>query len=168
LDKANTHLGTAQKWNYGGMMADVFGQHQVGQFARSMTSQHTLAARQAELGLMMERFGTGAPGGPSVDRPAGSMEDVGFTVDQSVRGELLKGYGADAPARFKEAYEGMSPLLQNRSIAPEVFAQQNPGAAGLMASIYQNEREAVNRSPDPLGELARRAGVDESLFDMGA
>jgi hypothetical protein len=96
------------------------------------------------------------------------MEDVGFTVNQSVRTELLKGYGSDAPAKFKEAYEGMSPLLQNRSIAPEAFAQQNPSAAGLMASIYQNEREAVDRSPDPLGELARRAGVDESQFGPGA
>ena len=163
LSDAQQHLGSAQQWNFGGMMADVFGQRQAGQFARSMASQHTLAARQAELGLMMERFG--APGGPSGDQQVKAYEDVGFTVSESVRGELLKGYGSDDPAKFKEAYEGLSPLLQNRSIDPGAFASQNPNRAGLMASIYQNEREAIDRSGDPLGDLALRAGFDQGLFD---
>jgi hypothetical protein len=168
LSDAQQHLGSAQQWNFGGMMADVFGQRQVGQFARSMTSQHTLAARQSELSYMMDRFGTGAASGSSGDQPAKAYNDVGFTVSESVRGELLKGYGSDDPAGFKEAYEGMSPLLQNRSINPGTFASQNPNRAGLMASIYQNEHEAIDRSADPLGDLALRAGVDESQFNPEA
>jgi hypothetical protein len=36
---------------------------------------------------------------------------------------------------------------------------------GLMASIYKSERDAIDRSPDSLGDLALRAGLDQSLFD---
>jgi hypothetical protein len=56
-------------------------------------------------------------------------------------------------------------LLQNRSIDPGAFASQNPNGAGLMASIYQNERAVIDRSGDPLGDLALRAGFDQGLFD---
>jgi hypothetical protein len=156
LENANAHLGSAQKWNYGGMMADVFGQRQVGQFSRSMASQETLAARQAELNLMMERFGTGSPGGLSEN-----IADVGFEADAGTRARLLQGYGSDDQEKFKNAFEGLSPFLESKSISANSLAQQRPEEFGKLAFVYQNQRDAI----DSLDDLADRAGVSKDIFN---
>ena len=86
-------------------------------------------------------------------------DDLGFEVSGGVRKELLDSYGGN-PQSFHQAYGDLSPMLQSHGINPSAFASQYPGTAGLMARIYSAEREAIDRSPDPLvrpGRPGRRS-----------
>jgi hypothetical protein len=145
-------------------MFEAFGMHRPAQFARALSGSHNIAARQAELTARMDKFsgGRGKPG----EEPS---DDLGFKVSGDTRMDLLDAYGGDHAARpeeFRQAYDTMSPLLETHGITPSVFALQYPQHAGLMASIYASERDSIDKSPDPLADLASRAGAPKDLFGL--
>lgn len=156
LANASAHLGAAQTWSNRGALLEAFGQHRPAQFARALSGSHSIAARQAELSARMNKFG-GAD-----DK---SFDDVGFEVSGGVRRELLDSYDGN-PQSFRQAYAGISPMLESHGITPSAFASQYPGHAGLMARIYSSERESIDQAPDPLLELAGRAGAQKDLFGV--
>lgn len=153
LASASAQLNAAQAWSNKSVMYEAFGLHRPAQFARSLSGSHSIAARQAELSARMDHFG-------GVEQP---NDDLGFEVSGGVRRELLDSYGGNAQS-FHRAYGDISPLLESRGINPSAFASQYPGHAGLMASIYSAEREAIDQSPDPLMDLASRAGAPKDLL----
>ena len=144
LASASAQLGAAQAWNNKSVMYEAFGLHRPAQFARSLSGSHSIAARQAELSARMNHFGGEEK----------SNDDLGFEVSGGVRKELLDSYGGN-PQSFHRAYGDLSPMLQSHGITPSAFASQYPGHAGLMARIYSAEREAIDRSPDPLSGPGR-------------
>ena len=155
LASASAQLGAAQAWNNKSVMYEAFGLGRPAQFARSLSGSHSIAARQAELSARMDQFGGEEK----------SNDDLGFEVSGGVRKELLDSYGGN-PRSFHRAYGDLSPILQSHGINPSAFASQYPGTAGLMARIYSAEREAIDRSPDPLSDLAGRAGAPKNLFGL--
>jgi len=155
LAGASAHLGAAQAWSNKSVMYEAFGLHRPAQFARSLSGSHSLAARQAELDARMDHFGSEEK----------SNDDLGFEVSGGVRKELLDSYGGNAQS-FHRAYGELSPMLQSHGITPSAFASQYPGHAGLMARLYSAERGAIDQSPDPLSDLARRAGAPKDLFGL--
>jgi type IV secretion system protein VirB6 len=161
MANASAHLGAAQLWSNRGAMLEAFGMHRPAQFARALSGSHSIAARQAELSSRMDKF-QGEGGRGSSDR---SFDDVGFEVSGGVRSELLNSFSG-SPQSFQKAYSEMGPMLESHGITPSAFASQYPGHAGLMASIYRSEREAIDKSPDPLLELAGRAGAPKDLFGL--
>ena len=161
LVNASSHLGAAQTWSNRGALLEAFGLHRPAQFARALSNSHNIAAHQAELSQRMEKLAGGAKGSPdNQDRPERMFDDVGFPVSASVRKQLLDGFGGSA-AKFRESYAEMRPMLQQHSLAPEIFASGgDPRKVGYMAKIYSSEKESLGQFPDQLAELARRAGYD--------
>jgi hypothetical protein len=155
LASASAQLGAAQAWNNRSVMYEAFGLGRPAQFARSLSASHSLAARRAELSARMDQFG----GEEKTD------DDLGFEASGGVRKELLESFGGN-PRSFHQAYGDLSPMLKSHGINPSAFASQYPGHAGLMARIYSAEREAIDRSPDPLSDLAGRAGAPKNLFGL--
>lgn len=165
LASASSHLGAAQNMSAISGLSQAMGLDRTAGFTRTLSNIHSLAARKAELTSRMNNFGrvnrdsgpaeTGIAPGAEVSSGAGV--DIGFPASNDVVHDFLKGYGGPADKARSDLTE-MAHLFPD-SIKPDTFVSRYPEKAGLMASIYSNERSDIDSSKDPLWELSHRVGL---------
>ena len=165
LAQAGSQLTSPQGLNKVSGWAQAFGLNKTSGFARSLSNDPSLAAREAELTGRMNNFGKGnqesgsaeTSTAPGAGTSSGAGEDIGVPATDEVRQKVLQGFHGSAED-FRSTYAEMAHLFPG-SVTADAFIARYPEQAGVMASIYQHERNAINTSKDPLWDLSQRAGL---------
>ena len=156
MEAAMGHLNTAQQLNQRAGTLDAMGLHAPAAYNRSLAHGHELAARQAELGERMQRFGDAQTGG----------QDFGFspTVNASI-GSNFKG----TPDEFQSGFQALSPHISGHGLDPNVLAAQYPEDTAHMVQAYLNHSDEIMKAGDPLyraSELGNAKQVQGMLTFM--
>jgi hypothetical protein len=152
LESAGAHLQNARGLNTASGWLNAFGLHGPAQFARTLAGGESLAAQEAELQSRMSSFG----GEKATD-------DLGFKVDLSVRSRALEAYQG-RPESFSRDYGRVAKLFDDHQKNAAAFLSTEPEYAAAMARVYAGARAEIDRAPDPLAELAWRAGVPHDVI----
>ena len=137
MEAAMGHLNVAQGLNQRAGTLEAMGLHAPAAYNRSLAHGHELAARQAELGERMQRFGGVQTGG----------QDFGFssTVNSSI-GSNFKG----TPDDFQRGFQALSPHISGHGLDPNVLAAQYPEDTAHMVQAYLNHSDEIMKANDPL------------------
>jgi hypothetical protein len=157
-ETAMSHLNAAQQLTQRAGNFDAMGLHAPAAYNRSLAHGHELAARQAELGERMQRFG-GSPQTP----PA---QDFGFS--QSVNSSIQSSFNG-SPQEFQQGFQAMSPHVAQHGLDPNVLAAQYPEETSHMVQAYLNHSDEINQAQDPLyraSELGNAKQVQGMLTFM--
>ena len=156
MEAAMGHLNTAQQLNQRAGTLDAMGLHAPAAYNRSLAHGHELAARQAELGERMQRFGGAQTDG----------QDFGFspTVNATI-GSNFKG----TPDEFQSGFQALSPHISGHGLDPNVLAAQYPEDTAHMVQAYLNHPDEIMKAGDPLyraSELGNAKQVQGMLTFM--
>jgi hypothetical protein len=157
-EAAMRHLNAAQQLTQRAGNFDAMGLHAPAAYNRSLAHGHELAARQAELGERMQRFG----GSPQT-LPA---QDYGFS--QSVNSSIQSSFNG-SPQEFQQGFQAMSPHVAQHGLDPNVLAAQYPEETSHMVQAYLNHSDEINQAQDPLyraSELGNARQVQGMLTFM--
>lgn len=139
------HLNAAQNLTQQAATFDALGLHQPAQFNRAMAHSHEISARQVELTERMQRLGGTETQGA----------DFGFAPNVNAGiATTFQGSAAD----FQKGYEGLSPLMNQHGLSPEIFAAQYPEDMGRLAQAFLDHPDDIRQAHDPLyraGELGQ-------------
>lgn len=152
------HLNAAQQLNQQAGNLEAMGLRAPAAYNRSLAHGHELAARQAELGERMQRFG-GADSTPT-------SQDFGFspTVNASIQSNFN-----GSPQEFQQGFQSMSADIKQHGMDPNVFAAQYPEETAQMTRAYLDHSEEIITARDPLmraSEIGNAARVKEILTFM--
>ena len=136
-EAATSHLNSAGQLTQQAGTLEAMGLHAPAAYNRSLAHGHELAARQAELGERMQRFGGVQTGG----------QDFGFssTVNSSI-GSNFKG----TPDDFQRGFQALSPHMSGHGLDPGVLAAQYPEDTAHMVQAYLNHSDEIMKAGDPL------------------
>lgn len=153
---AMSHLNAAQELTQRAGTLDAMGLHAPAAYNRSLAHGHELAARQAELGERMQRFG-GQGSTPSTP----PSQDFGFSpsVNESIRSNFN-----GSPQEFQQGFQTMSADIAGQGIDPNAFAAQYPQETARMTRAYLDHPEEILAAHNPLlraSELGNAARVKE-------
>jgi hypothetical protein len=157
-EAAMSHLNAAQQLTQRAGNLDAIGFHAPATYNRSLAHGHELAARQAELGERMQRFG-----GSLQTPPA---QDFGFS--QSVNTSIQTSFNG-SPQEFQQGFQAMSPHIAQHGLDPNVLAAQYPEETSHMVQAYLNHSDEIDQAPDPLyraSELSNAKRVQDMLTFM--
>lgn len=152
---AMSHLNAAGQLNQQAGNLEAMGLRAPAAYNRSLAHGHELAARQAELGERMQRFG-GAPSAPA-------SQDFGFSP--SVNTSIQSSFNG-SPKEFQQGFQAMSADIKQHGMDPNVFAAQYPQETAHMSRAYLDHAEEILTARDPLlraSELGKAARVQEML-----
>jgi hypothetical protein len=160
MEAAMSHLNTAGQLTQQAGNLDAMGLHAPAAYNRSLAHGHEIAARQAELGERMQRFGGIAP----VSTPV--SQDFGFSpsVNSSIRSNF-KG----SPQEFQQGFQAMSTDIARHGMDPNAFAAQYPEETAHMTRVYLDHSEEIITAHDPLyraSELGNATRIKEILTFM--
>ena len=152
------HLNAAQQLTQQAGNLEAMGLRAPAAYNRSLAHGHELAARQAELGERMQRFG-GADSTPT-------SQDFGFspTVNASIQSNFN-----GSPQEFQQGFQSMSADIKQHGMDPNVFAAQYPEETAQMTRAYLDHSEEIITARDPLmraSELGNATRVQEILTFM--
>ncbi len=157
-EAAMGHLNAAQQLTQQAGNLEAMGLRAPAAYNRSLAHGHELAARQAELGERMQRFG-GADSTPT-------SQDFGFspTVNASIQSNFN-----GSPQEFQQGFQSMSADIKQHGMDPNVFAAQYPEETAQMTRAYLDHSEEIITARDPLmraSELGNATRVKEILTFM--
>jgi hypothetical protein len=152
LANASAHLQSARGFNTASGWLGAFGLRGPAQFARTLAGGESLAAQEEELASRMNNFGA--------ER---TNEDLGFKVDPEVRRRALDAYRGK-PESFQRDYARVATLFDDNQKNAEAFLSAEPEYAAAMARVYAGARAEIDQAPNPLAELALRAGVPNDVL----
>jgi hypothetical protein len=158
-EAAFNHLGAAQSHSQQAAAFDALGLQKPASFHRSQAHQHELAARQAELGERMQRFGGPSPSSPSAPtQPQSGGQDFGFS--SSVNASIGQSFGG-SPTSFQQGFHGLSPHIQSAGLDPQILAAQYPEDTSRMVQAYLDHSETINAATNPLQSAMRLGNVEQ-------
>jgi hypothetical protein len=157
-EAAMGHLNAAQQLTQQAGNLEAMGLRAPAAYNRSLAHGHELAARQAELGERMQRFG-------GMDSTPAS-QDFGFspTVNASIQSNFN-----GSPQEFQQGFQAMSADITQHGMDPNVFAAQYPQETAQMTRAYLDHSEEIMTARDPLmraSELGNASRVKEILTFM--
>jgi hypothetical protein len=157
-EAAMGHLNAAQQLTQQAGNLEAMGLRAPAAYNRSLAHGHELAARQAELGERMQRFGGADSTPPS--------QDFGFspTVNASIQSSFN-----GSPQEFQQGFQSMSEDIKQHGMDPNVFAAQYPEETAQMTRAYLDHSEEIITARDPLmcaSELGNATRVKEILTFM--
>lgn len=156
-EAAMSHLNAAGQLTQQAGNLDAMGLHAPAAYNRSLAHGHELAARQAELGERMQRFG----GVASASTPA--SQDFGFS--SSVNSSIQSNFNG-SPQEFQQGFQAMSTDIAKHGMDPNAFAAQYPEETAHMTRAYLDHPEEIITAHDPLyraSELGNATRVKEML-----
>jgi hypothetical protein len=159
-EAAMSHLNAAGQLTQQAGNLDAMGLHAPAAYNRSLAHGHELAARQAELGERMQRFG----GVVSASTPA--PQDFGFS--SSVNSSIQSNFNG-SPREFQQGFQTMSTDIAKHGMDPNAFAAQYPEETAHMTRAYLDHPEEIITARDPLyraSELGNATRVKEILTFM--
>jgi hypothetical protein len=154
-ETAMSHLNAAQDLTQRAASFDALGLKAPAAYNRAQAHSHELAARQAELGERMQRFG-----GAQTARPAQSQgQDFGFSASvNSAIGSTFQG----SPQDFQKGFSGLSTHIQEHGLDPNTLAAQYPEDTSRMVQAYLDHGDEINAASNPL-QSAMTLGNTEKL-----
>jgi hypothetical protein len=155
---AMSHLNAAQDFNQRAATFDALGLRAPAAYSRAQAHSHELAARQAELGERMQRFG-GTQATRSQPETQTQVQDFGFssTVNAAI-GSSFQG----TPQDFQKGFSGLSQHVSQHGLDPNVLAAQYPEDTSRMVQAYLDHGDEINSAPNPL-QSAMMLGKTEKL-----
>ncbi len=158
-EAAFSHLSAAQNHSQQAATFDALGLQKPASFHRSQAHQHELAARQAELGERMQRFGSPASSSPSTpSQPQATGQDFGFSP--SVNASIGQSFGG-SPTAFQQGFGGLSPHIQSAGLDPQILAAQYPEDTSRMVKAYLDHSDTINAANNPLQSAMRLGNVEQ-------
>ncbi len=151
-EAAMSHLNAAQELTRRAATFDAFGLKAPAAYNRAQAHSHELAARQAELGERMQRFG-GAQSGQSQAQDFGFSSSVNAAIGSSFQGSSQD---------FQKGFSGLSPHISQHGLDPNVLAAQYPEDTSRMVQAYLDHGDEINAAPNPL-QSAMKLGNTEQL-----
>ena len=152
-----SHLNAAQELGQRAANFDALGLKAPAAYNRAQAHNHELAARQAELGERMQRFG-GMQASQS-SQPQTQGQDFGFSrsVNSSI-GSTFQG----TPQDFQRGFSGLSQHISQHGLDPNTLAAQYPEDTSRMVQAYLDHGDEINTAPNPL-QSAMKLGNTEQL-----
>ena len=135
-----SHLNAAQEHTQLAGNYDAMGLHAPAAYNRSLAHGHELAARQAELGERMQRFGGG-----QISQP--QSQDFGFS--SSVNTAIQSNFKGSAQ-EFRQGFQALAPHIAQHGLDPNVLAAQYPEDTAHMVQAYINHSDEIIQARDPL------------------
>jgi hypothetical protein len=156
-EAAMSHLNAAQNLTGRAANFDALGLKAPAAYNRAQAHSHELAARQAELGERMQRFGGGQASQPS--QPPSQGQDFGFSSSvNSAIGSTFQG----SPQDFQKGFSGLSTHIQEHGLDPNTLVAQYPEDTSRMVQAYLDHGDEINAAPNPL-QSAMKLGNTEQL-----
>lgn len=144
------HLNAAQQLTQQAGTMDALGLHAPAAYNRSLAHGHELAARQAELGERMQRFG-GVPSAPE-------SRDFGFSP--SVNSSIQSNFNG-SPQEFQQGYQALSSDVTRHGLDPNALAAQYPEETAQMVQAYVDHPEEIVTARDPLYRAAELGNANQ-------
>ena len=153
-ESAMSHLNAAQDLNQRAAAFDTLGLKAPAAYHRAQAHSHELAARQAELGERMQRFGGAQPA-----RLQSHEQDFGFSTSvNSAIGSAFQG----SPQDFQKGFSGLSRHIQKHGLDPNTLAAQYPEDTSRMVQAYLEHSNEIDAASNPL-QSAMKLGNTEQL-----
>jgi hypothetical protein len=143
------HLNAAQDLGRQAATFDAMGLRAPAQFSRAMAHSHELSARQVELASRMERFS----GTENQGTDFGFAPNVNAGIASTFQGSKTE---------FDQGYQGLSPLLSQHGLTPEIFASQYPEDTGRMVQAYLAHGDEIHQARDPLSRAGELGGIEKA------
>jgi hypothetical protein len=155
---AMSHLNAAQDLTQRAASFDALGLRAPAAYNRAQAHSQELAARQAELGERMQRFG-GNQAAQAQPQSQTQAQDFGFSssVNTSI-GSTFQG----TPQEFQKGFSGLSPHISQHGLDPNVLAAQYPEDTSRMVRAYLDHGDEINAASNPL-QSAMKLGNTEQL-----
>ena len=147
-EAAMSHLNAAQELTQRAGNLDAMGLHAPAAYNRSLAHGQELAARQAELGERMQRFGG--------VQSTSSSQDYGFS--QSVNSSIQSNFSG-SPQEFQQGFQALSPHISEHGLDPNVLAAQYPEDTAHMVQAYLNHSDEISQARDPLYRASELGGA---------
>jgi hypothetical protein len=158
-EAAMSHLNAAQDLTQRAASFDALGLKAPAAYNRAQAHSHELAARQAELGERMQRFGGGQASQPQPSQPPSQGQDFGFSTSvNSAIGSTFQG----SPQDFQKGFSGLSTHIQEHGLDPNTLAAQYPEDTSRMVQAYLDHSDEINAASNPL-QSAMKLGNTEQL-----
>ena len=157
-EAAFNHLGAAQSHSQQAATFDALGLQKPASFHRAQGHQHELAARQAELGERMQRFGSPVSSSPSAPSQPQAGQDFGFSP--AVNTSIGQSFGG-SPTSFQQGFQGLSPHIQSAGLDPQILAAQYPEDTSRMVQAYLDHGDTINAANNPLQSAMRLGNVEQ-------
>lgn len=157
-EAAMSHLNAAGQLTQQAGNLEAMGLRAPAAYNRSLAHGHELAARQAELGERMQRFGDAKPNPTS--------QDYGFS--SSVNSSIQSNFSGSSDD-FQRGFQALSPDISRHGLDPNVLAAQYPEDTAHMVQAYLDHSQEVNTANDPLyraSELGNANRVKDMLTFM--
>jgi len=156
-EAAMSHLNAAQDLTQRAASFDALELKAPAAYNRAQAHSHELAARQAELGERMQRFGGGQASQPS--QPPSQGQDFGFSSSvNSAIGSTFQG----SPQDFQKGFSGLSSHISQHGLDPNTVVAQYPEDTSRMVQAYLDHSDEINTAPNPL-QSAMELGNTEQL-----
>lgn len=143
------HLNAAQDLTRQAATFDALGLRAPAQFSRAMARSHEISARQVELASRMERF----EGSETQGTDFGFAPNVNAGIAATFQG---------SKAEFDQGYQGISPLLSQHGLTPELFASQYPEDTGRLVQAYLAHGDEIRQARDPLFRAGELGGIEKA------
>lgn len=156
-EAAMSHLNAAQDLTQRAASFDALGLKAPAAYNRAQAHSHELAARQAELGERMQRFGGGQASQPS--QPPSQGQGFGFSSSvNSAIGSTFQG----SPQDFQKGFSGLSSHISQHGLDPNTLVAQYPEDTSRMVQAYLDHSDEINAASNPL-QSAMKLGNTEQL-----
>ena len=147
-EAAMSHLNAAQEYTQRAGVLDAMGLRTPAAYNRSLAHGHELAARQAELGERMERFG----GKQHQEQDFGFSTSVNTAIRSSFNGSTEE---------FQRGFQALSRHVSQHGLDPNILAAQYPEDTARMVKAYINHTDEISQSLDPLYRASELGQADQ-------
>ncbi|MDL1944596.1 hypothetical protein FBQ99_19885 [Chloroflexi bacterium CFX2] len=155
-EAAMNHLNAAQQLTQRAATFEAMGLHAPASYNRSLAHGHELAARQAELGERMQRFG------------GVRTESADFGFSPSVNSAIQSNFNGSTED-FQRGFQALSPHISQHGLDPNALAAQYPEDTARMVQAYLNHSDEISQARDPLyraSELGKASRVQGMITFM--
>ncbi|GER78923.1 MAG: hypothetical protein HZC39_13625 [Chloroflexi bacterium] len=140
-EAAMNHLNAAQQLTQRAATFEAMGLHAPASYNRSLAHGHELAARQAELGERMQRFG------------GVRTESADFGFSPSVNSAIQSNFKGSTED-FQRGFQALYPHISQHGLDPNALAAQYPEDTARMVQAYLDHPEDISQARDPLYHAA--------------
>ncbi|WKZ45882.1 MAG: hypothetical protein QY302_08815 [Anaerolineales bacterium] len=155
-EAALSHLNAAGQLTQRAATFEAMGLHAPASYNRSLAHGHELAARQAELGERMQRFG------------GVRTESADFGFSPSVNSAIQSNFKGSTED-FQRGFQGLSPHISQHGLDPNALAAQYPEDTARMVRAYLDHPDEISQARDPLyraSELGNASKVQGMITFM--
>lgn len=155
-EAAMSHLNAAGQLTQRAATFESLGLHAPASYNRSLAHGHELAARQAELGERMQRFG------------GVRTESADFGFSPSVNSAIQSNFKGSTED-FQRGFQALSPHISQHGLDPNALAAQYPEDTARMVQAYLDHPEDISHARDPLyraSELGKASQLQSIITFM--